>query len=206
MHSIRDLFKDHRATASAFQLERFVLALSAAGTWWGYYKQALREAHSRLRSLQLGAIELERSKRALERVSGRDADLEEAKLRIEIDDTAHVLEETREHLAILLAHAAYAREKLGEAALDDARRETLEREFWQKELCRTALCEALSMKPTSPDVWKTLSVLPNSMRERVREAIMHPENESMSDFTLEVPELAPLSLPSVQALVKELGC
>jgi hypothetical protein len=198
---------DHRAFASTFQNAHFVLEASSAGTWWGFYVQALRELHSRVRSLQLGLIELERKRRSVSRlevsVDVEDSDLDLRKARIELDDQNHLMREMHRQLQLFYSYALHARSRLPSEITSETR-DRLDREYWVAELGRKAWTEALAGQPVNQDTWRTLLALPPDMADQVKHVILHPNEYTGDSFKLDVPRILENGLPELQHVMREI--
>lgn len=191
---MRRMLSEHRQFASPMQVARFVLEASSAGTWYGFYVQALREMHSRVRSLQGSLLSLTVARRDLDGLradrSGRDADVAVRRKEIEVDELEHSCQSTYKQLDLIYRYAEHARTKLP-ATLDARTRDALDREFWTKELAKRSLLEKLSGQPTSIDVWRTVLAMPEAEGTKAREAIFSSDLDD-APFKLDLPDFLEL--------------
>lgn len=175
MISIEELLADHQLYHSEFQQDRFI-TIKSGGTPYGCYKQALREIHKRHSVVQELEMQIEEAKIDLEEMpenGDRRNSIQKRRKTLQIEGLELTLTETRRELNRFHEQAAGLKSHLGE--LTDARRDELDREFWEHRIRSMMAVECqVSGRPGASTI-ELLQCIPKDMQSRLLAHLESPE-------------------------------
>jgi hypothetical protein len=172
------LMADHRPFHDSFQLDHVILGGANGVTAWGAYRQCLREISDRLDAIKHDAVHLE-----LLIAERGEAEYAEAitetshpweririharvvKSRLDIDSAERVARDRMREFMRFVRHAEALKDYLGE--ISDAKRESLEMEFWRERIRLAAATDLLAGGALTVATVEAIRMLPPIARAAV---------------------------------------
>ena len=166
---LHELLKDHQIYHSDLQMDCFITGTSG-GTFYGLYKQALRELDKRWRALRHLYIERERLRlkipgNVVAWLRTKKRALDDVEARFALEDLGRNIADTQREFTRFLEQADALKKRVGE--LTPERRAVLDEEFWVDRLRRTAAIECMTAGRPNANTIECINALPGKARERL---------------------------------------
>lgn len=170
MIALSDLLEDCDTGHDDTQISSFMI-IKNGGTPWGCYKQALRELHSRVRTLQGLWIN---QQRVLKRVEAANDDLDKLEAEVELWGLDSQIKSLKREAGKIYLIAAHLKEGIGELTSDKA--VELDQELWLHKIKVQAVNDLLDRATLSSSTRGMIQSLPKPMRASLQESLQDPDS------------------------------
>ena len=204
-HKLDAMLIEHRRFMSPLQIGHFVLEASSAGTWYGFYMQALRELHSRVSEARRALLSVEELRRKIDRPCSviEDGDIVRARANLDLEDAVSILREQWQQAYIFYKYAEHARALLPDVLTQEVRND-LDAEFWASTMGKQAYVDRLTTGRVSAETMRAICSLPIEVARPIVLRAMSHEDEDGKVYKLDVPTFLPpeMNLSEIKELLE----
>ncbi|MFN9372813.1 MAG: hypothetical protein ACK6D3_13105 [Planctomycetaceae bacterium] len=191
MIRLTTLLDDHELFHSEFQIRNLIVARNG-GTFYGAYKQAIRELWNRLSGIGSELALLGVMKKQTSKNGNNKNDCTSAHQLAILFESIPTLKDTIREIAILYNLASWLKTRLGD--LNHQSKQLLESELWIYRVKCAVAVDFLSIGRLSQPTIELLHALPIELRQSILDILMCPESQ---EFLIQWYLTDYLNLPTI---------